>query len=45
MVVTRVNLRFFHLKNVLPRGKSRLCHVSSLVVFNLVSLFTILIQF
>jgi len=47
MVVTRVNLRFFYLKKcnvtwqvtIVPRVKL------TLVVFNLVPLFTILIQF
>jgi len=39
MVVTRVNLKFFYLKNVLPRVKL------TFVLFNLVSLFEILIQF
>jgi len=47
MVVTRVNLRFFYFKKctatwqvtIVPRVKL------TLVVFNLVSLFTILIQF
>jgi len=30
MVMTHVNLRFFNfLKNIVPRGRSWLCHVSS----------------